>query len=60
MGWIKKYFNKASVDFKLLLSLIRVIKENKLICKPVHALSEEFEVTVIRVPIIIIEINTIF
>ena len=57
-AWVKKYFKEASVDIKL-LSLIRGIKDNKLISKPIHAPSQEFDETVIRVPIIKIIKNII-
>lgn len=59
-AWVKKYFKEDSVDFKLLLSLIRGIKDNKLISKPIQAPNQELDVTVINVPIIIIVKNKIF
>lgn len=59
-AWVKKYFKEASVDIKLLLSLNRGIKDNKLISKPIQAPNQELDVTVINVPIIIIVINKIF
>lgn len=54
-AWVKKYFKEASVDIKLfLLSLIRGIKDNKLISRPIQAPNQELDVTVINVPIITI------
>lgn len=58
-AWVKKYFNEASVDIKLLLSLIRGIKDNKLISSPIQALNQELEETVIIVPVIKINKNII-
>ena len=43
------YFNEASVDIKLLLSLIRGIIDSKLISRPIQALNQELEETVIIV-----------
>lgn len=57
-AWVKKYFRDASVDIKL-LSLIKGIKDNKLISKPIHAPNHEFEEIVIKVPEIKIKINII-
>lgn len=60
-AWVKKYFNEASVDLKLLwFSLIRGIKDNKLISNPIQAPNQELDVTVIKEPIIIIIKNKIF
>jgi len=59
-AWVKKYFKEDSVDFKLFLSLIRGIKDNKLISKPIQAPNQELEVTVIIVPVIITIKNKIF
>lgn len=59
MAWVKKYFNEASVDVKLLL-FIRGINDNKLISSPIQAPNQEFEDTVIRVPVIKIKKNIIF
>lgn len=56
---VRKYFNEASVDIKLLLSLIRGIKDNKLISKPIQAPSQELDETVIIVPSIRINKNKI-
>lgn len=52
---VRKYFKEASEDFKLLLSLIRGMKANKLISRPIHTLSHELAVTANSVP----ETNTI-
>jgi len=58
-AWVKKYFKDASVDIKL-SSLIKGIKDNKLISNPIHAPNQEFEEIVIKVLIIKIKINIIF
>lgn len=58
-AWVKKYFNEASVDINL-LSLIRGIKDNKLISKPIQAPNQELAEIEIRVPTIKILKNTIF
>ena len=55
---VKKYFNEASVDINL-LSLIRGIKDNKLISNPIQAPSQEFAEIVIITLIIKIKINKI-
>lgn len=56
---VRKYFNEASVDINL-LSLIRGIKDNKLISKPIQAPNQELAEIEISVPIIKIRKNTIF
>lgn len=56
---VKKYFKDASVDIKL-SSLIKGIKDNKLISNPIHAPNHELEEIVIKVPEIKIKINIIF
>lgn len=55
----RKYFREASVDIKLFDSFIRGINDNKLISRPIHALSHEFEDTVKSVPSIRIDKNKI-
>ena len=62
IAWIKKYFNEASVDIRLflLLSLIKGIKDNKLISNPIQAPNQEFDEIVIIVPVIKIIRNKIF
>ena len=56
---VRKYFNEASVDINL-LSLIRGIKDNKLISKPIQAPNQELAEIEISVPIIKIMKNIIF
>lgn len=56
---VRKYLREASFDIKL-LSLIRGIKDNKLISSPIHALNQEFDEIVIIVLIIKIKKNRIF
>lgn len=58
IAWVKKYFNEASVDIKLLL-FIRGINDNKLISNPIQAPSQELDETVIIVPVIRIKKNII-
>lgn len=58
-AWVKKYFNEDSVDINL-LSLIRGIKDNKLISNPIQAPSQEFEEIEIIDPVIKIPKNIIF
>lgn len=50
-AWVKKYFNLLSEVNKFFLpSFIRGIKESKLISKPIHAPSQEFDEIVINDP----------
>lgn len=56
---VRKYLSEASFDIKL-LSLIRGIKDNKLISNPIQALNQEFAEIVIIVLIIKIKKNKIF
>lgn len=56
---VKKYFNEASVDKELLLSIIRGINDNKLISKPIQAPSHAFEEIEIIEPLINVNINNI-
>ena len=56
---VKKYFNEASDDFKLLMSFIKGINANKLISKPIQAPSQELADTAINDPNIIIIKNKI-
>lgn len=55
---VKKYFNEASEDFKLLISFIKGINDNKLISSPIHAPSQEFDETAIIDPNIKVKINS--
>jgi hypothetical protein len=50
-AWVKKYLRAASVDNKLFVSIIKGIKDNKLISNPIQAPSQEFEEIAIRVPL---------
>jgi hypothetical protein len=49
---VKKYFKEASVDSKLLVSIIKGIKDNKLISNPIQAPNHELEEIEINVPLI--------
>jgi hypothetical protein len=48
---VKKYFNEASVDNKLFVSIIKGIKDNKLISNPIQAPNHELEEIAIKVPL---------
>lgn len=47
---VKKYFNEASEDIKLFKSIIRGIKDNKLISNPIQTPNQEFDEIAIKVP----------
>ncbi len=42
-AWVRKYFKVASVDIELLLSIIRGIKDNKLISNPIQTPNHELD-----------------
>lgn len=52
-AWIKKYFKAASLDIKLLISIIKGIIDNKLISSPIHTPNHELAEIEINVPKII-------
>lgn len=56
---VKKYLREASVDIRLFKSIIRGIKDSKLISNPIQTPNHEFEEIVIKVPknIVNIKIN---
>lgn len=54
-----KYFKAASEAIIFLVSLIRGIIESKLISKPIHIPIHEYEEIVIKVPVIVVDINMI-
>lgn len=54
---VKKYFKEASEENKFFLSIIKGIKDNKLISSPIHMLNHEVEEIVIKVPNIIVKKN---
>lgn len=54
---VKKYFNDASDENKLLFFIERGIKDNKLISRPIQTLNHEEELILIIVPIINVEKN---
>lgn len=56
-AWVKKYFNEASEENKLLFFIDRGIKDNKLISKPIHILNQEEDLTLIIVPKINVKKN---
>lgn len=51
-AWVKKYFSEASVESKLLVFVIKGMKDNRLISNPIHAPNQELADTEIRVPLI--------
>lgn len=51
-AWVKKYFKDASVESKLFVSIIKGIKDNKLISNPIQAPNQELEEIEIKVPLI--------
>lgn len=57
---VRKYFIEASVDIKFEWIVIRGINASKLISRPIHALSHEFDEIEIIVPIIKIIRKRIF
>lgn len=52
IAWVKKYFKEASVVSGFFVSLIRGIKDNRLISNPIQALNQEDDDIVINVPTI--------
>lgn len=58
-AWIKKYLIADSVEIKLFVSIIRGIKDNKLISNPIHIPIQEEEEIAIKDPVIsvVIKIN---
>lgn len=51
-AWIKKYLREASDENKFFDLIIKGIKDNKLISKPIHIVNHEDEEIVIKDPII--------
>ena len=51
--WVKKYFNEDSEENKFFDLIIKGIKDNKLISKPIQILNQEVEEIAIIVPVII-------
>jgi hypothetical protein len=51
-AWVKKYFKEASEENKLFVLIIKGIKDNKLISRPIQAPNHEEEETVNKVPLI--------
>lgn len=56
-AWVKKYFNEDSEENKFFDLIIKGIKDNKLISKPIQILNQDVAEIAIRVPIIIDEKN---
>lgn len=52
-AWVRKYFKEDSEENKFFDLIIKGIKDNKLISKPIQILNQDVEETAIRVPIII-------
>lgn len=55
--WIKKYLIEDSLEIKLLWSIIKGIKDIKLISNPIHIPIQEEEEIVINVPTVKVIIN---
>lgn len=55
--WIKKYLIEDSLEIKLFWSIIKGIKDIKLISKPIHIPIQEDEEIVIKVPVAKVIIN---
>lgn len=49
-AWVKKYFNEASDENKLFDFIVKGIKDNKLISRPIHTLNHDEEEILINVP----------
>lgn len=49
-AWVKKYFNEASEENRLFNFIVKGIKDNKLISKPIHTLNQDEEQILIIVP----------
>lgn len=49
---VRKYFSEASVESKLFVSIIKGIKDSKLISSPIQAPNQELEEIEIKVPLI--------
>lgn len=58
--WIKKYLIADSFVRRFFLSVIRGIKDNKLISNPIHIPSHEEDEIVIKVPVNIVTIKINF
>ena len=52
-AWIKKYFKDDSEENKFFDLIIKGIKDNKLISKPIQILNQDEEEIAIKVPVII-------
>lgn len=51
-AWVKKYFNEDSEEKRFFEFIIKGIKDNKLISKPIHTLNQDVEEIEIKDPII--------
>jgi hypothetical protein len=51
-AWVRKYFKAASVDNRLFVSIIKGIKDSKLISSPTQAPIHELAEIEIKVPLI--------
>lgn len=47
---VRKYFNEASEEYKLLCFIVKGIKDSKLISNPIQILNQEFDLILISVP----------
>lgn len=59
IAWVRKYFNEASEENKLFNFIVKGIKDNKLISKPIHTLNHDEDLILIIVPINNVDKNNI-
>ncbi len=59
IAWVRKYFNEASEENKLFNFIVKGIKDNKLISRPIHTLNQEEDLILIKVPINNVDKNNI-
>lgn len=57
-AWIKKYFKEDSEENKFFVLIIRGIKDNKLISRPIQIFNQEVDEIAIKDPIIMDKKNT--
>ena len=58
-AWVRKYFNDASDENKLLFLIVKGIKDKRLISNPIQILNHDEEEILIKVPMINVKINKI-
>ena len=58
-AWVRKYFNDASDENKLLVLIVKGINDKRLISNPIQILNHDEEEILIKVPMINVKINKI-